>query len=801
MGKYNFLRALGRINDEIKTCDRRLAQHVESYAGNIRSYLGMDLISYEKNKAMFVQAGSLVSAGVCFVPVLGPMLSSALSGLVNSAFIGEKGLKGVGLPFLSAIAASVRYNALLMSGQSAESQFNLGRWFTSGMTNVDNLLSERANPWSDGTMMLVSGLSNMVLSGLTVGCFLGGQNSTIPEIKSTAKLMAPATDEIVEIAFSKHEETLRESMAWLNENVDRPRLLYLVFYEIVKGMNVGGRGNLMLATGKAQRTPEVNPDALKGGDIDEEDYMRIRLKSVTDIKTELRSLVRGKYFYKRGSRLQETFDKFREPVGYYTWFPDPAQAQPPNNNPKAQEDREHLISSICLSKAKLIAYANDYIDQMKGMFGKNFAGQVNTPGLPNAFKTSGHTWKNEYSTAIGSNYDQSEYKKHYVLGAYAFHATLLHHLGTYNLSTVPPFGTSPSLDEAVRKALIDALLTQWWVCSYAYKSGSGKDLRDDVKCYEACMFSADQILGMPYIKPYFDPQKAWKSMARDQEIFNEALRRLKEKIASELNDEIKGDQYLSSKPLASQNVDFDGYLQKIDDLIDVVNIDKAQAVAAQQQNPQVQPRLSTYDRSLNVLETMKLRLQHPDTIGDAATIDKLKEELKEYASYNFNNFIIKTDFLLSLLPTNKRARDGLRNYIFDTVLKGLYQNDNFYADALNIYLAAKQQQQQQKGFQYKRQTENRYADFQGKSSSGVTLKTKDELTDHYNRILTAGNAQNPASVLSRMALDIKEKIRDSLVRLDMSTKLSAAGSPDFNQADFNREVLKVLTLLIKELGS
>jgi hypothetical protein len=98
---------------------------------------------------------------------------------------------------------------------------------------------------------------------------------------------------------------------------------------------------------------------------------------------------------------------------------------------------------------------------------------------------------------------------------YAFHSILVHHLGTYDLRSLTPYGLDPVVDRLVQYALIDAFATQWWITSRAY-GGLGVhkalDTSDDV--YTHNMVDAESVLNLPYIKPYFDAERVWKAQGR-----------------------------------------------------------------------------------------------------------------------------------------------------------------------------------------------------------------------------------------------------------------------------------------------
>jgi hypothetical protein len=757
MGKYSELRTddsfekiLKKCDDKIKSNNARLDKRVADYQLSMAAFMGLDKMLFEKNKAVAQQVGVMASSALCFIPVFGPMAYAVVSSMIKS---NSRTLTGV---LIDAGMAAIQYNAATMISKGATNNYNVGVYLATG----SGLQGPTPKPTDNVGMSFsnLSGTGNMIASALPISALLPNGLRGLPGANAgTGKLLIPATQDIMKIKTIHYARTVDQGMAWINDdNSANGQLINIVFYNIINDFKVGGRGNLMLDTGVAkEKTIVVDKEGLS-----DDDYYKMSLKSVANIQTALKSLVIRNKLVKRGSRMESTFAKFRpDGGGYNTWFPVPvfsgAAGAEDTAHKQSLQARESIISGICLFKAKLIGYADDYLANLKASFGVNFKDHGSNY-LPDAFKTDGHTIFNGFPTAIGLDNDQSNYKKHWALGVYAFHAILKHHLGTYNLSCLPPFGENEANDKAVRRALIDALATQWWISSAAWKQGqiSGK-MKPSTKCYQISMYNPGQLLAIPYIESYFNPERVWINFGANQAIFDDALLLLEQEGI--LNQAHKDRlSYLTSE---------------ITRLTDMAQLSTREQVD-----------LAGNIKTKETLKNREKDLTLPRAIKD--TKEKYRSFLQTPGPST--DFIENTAFILSLMPTGKTGAPELSTHIF-SVLEELYQpilsTSNAAVDYFNKGMALKDDKPAD--FNYKTQTGTDYAKAFG---SDGKMQTADEIKTKLTGFMSQQGdlTENQADIVS------------ALSDLQMGTKLNAAGKA-FSQADFNRQVLRALKHLLIEL--
>ncbi len=747
--KDDFANILKKFDDKIKSNNARLDKQVADYQLSITAFMGLDKMLFDKNKAVAQQVGVMASSALCFIPVFGPMAYSVVSAMIKS---NSRTVLGV---VIDGSFAAIQYNAATMISKGATNNFNVGAYLATGSG-----LQGPAPKAGDPIVMSVSdlaGVGNMIASALPISALFPNGWRGLPVANAgVGKLLIPATKEIMTIKTINYARTVDQGMDWIKkDNSTDGRLINIVFYNIIGDFKVGGRGNLMLDTGAVkERTIQVNEEGLS-----DDDYYKMSLKTVSDIQTALKALVIRNKLVKRGSRMESTFAKFKpnSDFGYKKWFPMPVLVAP-----LAKEDAlrvqatESIISGICLFKAKLIGYADDYLANLKASFGVNFKGIDSSDYLPAAFKTDGHSFfGTSYDTAIGLDNDQSDYKKHWVLGVYAFHAILKHHLGTYNLSCLPPFGENDDNDKAVRRALIDGLATQWWITSAAWKQGqiSGK-MTPSSKCYDISMYSAAQLLNIPYIQSYFDPKRVWTNFGTNQTIFDGALLSLEQEAKVLTQDYIDRLLYLTAE---------------ISRLSDIAN-----------PNEREQSALAS---NIKVKENLDNRGATTTRFNKA--INDTKNKYTDFAKNPVKGkFVEDTVFILSLMPTNKTGAPDLSRKIID-VLDLLYKpiSDLGEAKAAIFFKEGMAIKDDTPDFDYKAQTGIEYA----KAFADQGMKSVDAINLKYTQSI------------SQVALSANQiKIVSALSDLEMGTKLNAAGKA-FNQADFNRQVLRALKHLLIEI--
>ena len=722
---------LMKLDTKIKLSNAILEGKVKEYQKNVLALMGLDKLMYDKNKLVAQQAGVMASSALCFIPVFGPMAYSVVSSMIKSNSNTYTGM------LLDGGMAAITYNATLMVTTGAQNNLNVGKEWT-------NTASPAHSKTGFGIAEM-SGTGNMIASVVPITALLPKSLWGLQYGNSgTGKLLIPANNRMVtEKTLTYSNDILKDGLGWIKTPFEEGQLINIVFYNWISDFKIGGRGNLMLETGLV--TESSRKDEKVGEDLTAEEYNAISYKSVTDIQTALKGLVRKSGWVVRGSRLQSTFAKFTpgNNFGYDKWFPepkpDPAMTQAHISS--LAHERNAIIGTICLFKARLIGYAPDYLAALKGSFGNELKESVVSNSLPEAFKTSGHGRFSSkvYETAVGLSNDQSDYKKHWALGVYAFHSILVHHLGTYNLSGLPAFGESDANDIAVRRALIDALATQWWITSAAWKQGqktsvfsSKTVMNPNPACYQINMYTYEQLMAIPYIRYYFKAERVWKNFGASQKVYDSNL-------------EIYG-------------------ADKADQLMPEAKVAIARLVSNANQTVDQKARALSY---------------------------QLADKYQNWPSVvNKVNLIENTPFILSLMPTQKEGADQLSRHIFSVLghdKKSLYGALFIEPDHDKILEWIKDGLKTNVDIRSEDHQELAKASYGLMGTANANLKSYDAIHSKYSsQVYGQYQAEN----------EDQDKIVQALTNLEMATKLQAAGDKAFNQVDFNREVLRALKHIV-----
>lgn len=479
MGKFDKIRehrelekSLKKFDLAIKKQDEKLLTSVETYFKTVQAFRALDTLKEDKDKLVFKTVGMVFSSALSFIPVAGPLVSAVVNGIIAAAADGGKRSLSKSL-----LGGAIAGGAVL--GASANTAYGGKSYDPTNNSASASTLDANAN---------------------AIGGIAGGQ-AVLGAVKMVVDYKSGTTEE-VPIEFNQtmeivkgYQEIIINGMSWIdtallnNSNTDeRGKLLFLVFFSLVHSLEVGGRGNLLLNSGVAM------------------DEKMERYISIANLKRALPDLIAQGYEWgpTRGTRLLETLN-FCVDDSYMRWFS-------PNSN--SSPETSSAITSLLLGKVKTIAYASDYKESLGKIDGQQMLAFLVKNTSYTTFMRKGlqsGRISNFYKTAHNDR-SLDEHRQDLVMGMYAFHNTLMGHLGTYNLSFLPPFGTNENNDIRVAKALIDAIATQWWVTANAYKGKGRLSVPDDA--YKANMISATQILDFPYIKPYFDIDQIRKAKVK-----------------------------------------------------------------------------------------------------------------------------------------------------------------------------------------------------------------------------------------------------------------------------------------------
>lgn len=734
---------LNGYKETVKSRERHLSTRVEQYKSRISGYIGLDKLQYKTNLAVGQAVANFAASALTFIPVAGPMVYAGVSGVIKSSSTTWSGA------LVDGVISAANFNAALFTSSGAKGGVNVASLLSGG-----DLITKPAMG-ANLSYNLQSGIGGMASSGLSLISF--SNSSSFRQTGGNGKIDVPVTKEVVNFKLKKAQQSISDSMAWVDGAAEE-KFIYLALFSFISDLKVGGRGNLMLDTGAATTAKQFESD-----DISDDDYGKLALKSVEEVKRGLSALNRTTLgLIKRGSRLEERFNKYRSGnrLSYESWIPAIDQTGGGREVQSKTQLRASMITGVCLFKARTLAYMDDYIVALKASFGDQFRTAIGSnPLLPDIFTSTGGSWTYPSASGITERIGWSEYRKRWAIGSYAFHGVLRAHLGTYNLSSLPPFGENNEIDKAVRRALIDALLTQFWVVSdaYAARSLTGK-ISPSAECAESCMFSSAQLLELPYISSYFDPQRAWTNMGSNQQIFSNAFAQLKSVRDNAQTTFVK-------KSGNGKAVDFFQEIESFQNL----NIE-----GVANGSLDGDPAKIVRERLKNVLRLERSRVENfllaPDWDLNSSV-----------------SAIETTDFLLGLMPTGKACATDLSGYIFGR-LNGLYNklyilNGDTYiqADTLCDYFIDGYKKAALADVGQKEKASNIFTEKYNKIASKGSLPSADTIRQSYK---TEFRYDNPTQEQS--------DILDSFADIHMAMSLD-----DVPQSVINQRILQLLADLMK----
>jgi len=734
---------LNSYKETVKSREKHLSIKVEQYKSKISGYIGLDKLHYKTNLAVGQAVANFAASALTFIPVAGPMIYAGVSGVIKSSSTTWSGA------LVDGVISAATFNAALFTSSGAK-----------GGVNVASLLGGSdltSSPVPGATLSynMQSGIGGIASSGLSLASL--ANSSSFRQAGGNGKIDVPVTKEVVNFKLKKSQQTISDSMAWVDSE-EEEKLIYLALFSFISDLKVGGRGNLMLDTGAATTAKEFESD-----DIREDDYGKLALKSVDEVKQGLAALNRTTLrLITRGSRLEDRFKKYKSgaSLSYETWIPQIDQAGGGKEVKSKTQMRASMITGVCLFKARTIAYMDDYIAALKASFGDQFRTAIGSNDLlPDIFTSTGGSWTYPSATGITERIGWSEYRKRWAIGSYAFHGVLRAHLGTYNLSSLPPFGENNEIDKAVRRALIDALLTQFWIVSdaYAARSVTGK-ISPTSECADSCMFSSSQLKNLPYINAYFNPERAWKNIGANQQIFQNAFAQLKSQ---------KPKQVTIIKTSTTGEVEMLKAIGSFD-------ADKISKLAVPDGGLDPDTAKAAREDLKNILRLERKR------------VENFLED-PDYGWGSNSNRKETTDFLLGLMPTNKTCSSNLSDFIFKR-LEGLYES--LYIETGNTYLQA-----DHLCTLFLEGYKEAYDAEQGKDDNTTKL-----FTDEYNKIAAKGSLPSADDIKQSYRTEFgyvnpsveQNSIVDSFADIHMAMSLE-----DVPQSVINQRMLQLLADLLK----
>jgi hypothetical protein len=773
MGKYSDISvanqltaAIGKIQKSSEKNEKKLKESLDAYTKRCTALGAIDQNNYKSDVAFWLQVNNVVTAGMSFIPLAGPVWAAAIGPIVNATVAaminsGEKNTLGAmkqGAAYGLLAAAKFSYS------NRDKQTFNIG-----SVTGFPPLPAGSSNtPQQVFTQSVGSSAITSTVSSFTglVAVPLGIYFKKPSTGKSSAPV--PVTKDTLGLELKNYVSALEDGYAWVAD-LDKSdewgkNLIYLFFYTYLSGQAAGGRGASLIDSGVAFN------NSIRDG--------RAQMYSLSELTQKLETTAKLGSTLHKDSRLITQLKKYKitgvAPASYTNLFSD--------FDGSDEAARNDLISTITLEKARIIAYVDDYARTMKAFFGNVFVASITAPlaakrVLPEAFKESGHGLPNVYQKSTGVlGVDRSEHRKDWAIGIYAFHAMLQRHLGTYNLSGLPAFGLVEDMDRRVHHALIDAVLTQWWITSQAYGSIKiGNTLSNSAEVFEQNLNSV-KLIDAPYIKFYFDPERVWRQIGRQVHLDCFGMKNLSNAYSE---NKTKIDAQLKSAIDSAGEIDAFG---------------------------KVKPKISDLNSALK---------------------DKIKNV------YSFSNIVTKVgvikltdEFLLGLMPTNKQGT-GISNAI-SKYLSSCYKGLNDFTDIQVEEALKKGWEDSEKNKlspgSYKDSLEEAYKRATNKPDDDVSAKYADLLAttpgqwkqnafegfafageDPLLNFMFAdeeeiqGYRDSASSSLEEHKAKLQGALAKELGKIHMGAIASAAADSGFEQADFNRAMARAMKLLIQHI--
>ena len=795
------------LSEMLKTGDDGLQKGLTDLYQRMSSLSSVDKANTERNKLVIQQVASLVPLSMAWVPVWGPFAS----GVLRSTIIGISG-DTIKQGIASGASAALTYslNSVVGATFGARAPGLLtpgGMLLNAGAPASANTTSNSNNAPQDNNDTYRFGQFGADAAINFTG-FIGFLVKTAENKgKGGAAIQIPPTTEAYKKATGAYNDTIRDGIKWMSQIKDETvgGLTLLLFYKLIDGMKVGGKGSSFIESGKLYET-----------------FGSKSYKNIEEVKAALNTLEKASGGVGK-SELVITFNKYK------------TQGQGQGYSLIIQGDgSENLISGICLEKARIIAYVDNYKDGLKATFGNMFLSELNSINpadkklLPENFSTdSGHgrgqifgdkqyPKANRYAVGMTKEGDRSTHRKDFAVGVYAFHAILLRHLGTYNLSALPPFGANPENDIAVHRALVDAIATQWWITSRAYDASNTALKKVTREVFKANILDGAKILELPYIKPYFDPERVYQYQGRLVANAAEVL----EKHAQGNNGKLQND-YQDQKGKVAAVTEIKNIIDTINGVINNKNQQAAnianQIADLQRQIAQLIARGGNDQENITRLEN-DLKARYADSAASQLAYDNTKF-LREFRSWrkqkvdqyyggylrfyrydsdnNLSSVIggIGSNFLLSLFPTGKDACE-LFSVLVHEELKKLYSpilgEPQFKDSEVNLIVGLNQKATE---------APTNYRDFESaytKVAGNNRLMAAADIRAGFEQSLGIPARNNNPPEIDRNKT--KRELVEILANIHMGSYSSVEGNSKFNQAAFNREIAMALSRIAKLLS-
>ena len=269
MSDYTKLSAEALLKQRLKEIQAKIAEKQKSeadladkYTTSVKAFMSIDKQNYNTNVMIAKQVASMVSAAVGFVPIYGPAASAAMNLVITAAdptlstkqkaMIGAIGLLhgGMTLTATNSMTMPTDNSAPFHSPVLAPSMEEFKAAFPGAVIS--------------GTTSFIPAFTGM-LTAFTTRANVSGKN---------AIALLPATQKSTDTVLLNHAFLIEQAFNIQPDPINRKRAKYmLAFYNQLKAMNAGGRGNLLLDTQVANL--EDNLD---------------KYKSMSDVKLALRQV-------------------------------------------------------------------------------------------------------------------------------------------------------------------------------------------------------------------------------------------------------------------------------------------------------------------------------------------------------------------------------------------------------------------------------------------------------------------------------------------------------------------------------